>query len=167
MISPPTTIEIITVVALIVGPALSVLITLWYQRRTEKRAAKERLFAVLMAHRRAIPTTIEWVQSLNLIDVVFQDCPSVVIKWRELYDLMNHPNDQINWNQVGHARIELLSEIAVSLGYRRLRQTDIDRFYMPQSLVDQATMQGDIQKEFLRVLKDTKNLQANPKKFGE
>ena len=115
-----------------------------------------------MAHRRSIPVTIEWVQSLNLIDAVFQDCGSVVRKWRELYDLMNHPQDQINWNQVGHVRIELLSEMALALGYKRLNQIDIDRFYMPQVLVDQATMQGEIQTEFLRVLKATQSLHGTP-----
>jgi len=151
-----------TIVALISGPVVAVIITLWYQRRVEKRSAKERLFAVLMAHRRSNPPTIEWVQSLNLIDVVFQDSAEVVRKWRELFDLMNHPTDQINWNQVGHVRIELLSEMALSLGYDRLSQTDIDRFYMPQGLVDQAAMQGEMQKEFLRVLKATQTA----KKFG-
>ena len=49
---------------------------------------KERLFSVLMAQRRSDPPTLEWVQALNLIDVVFQDKTSVVNKWRELYDLL-------------------------------------------------------------------------------
>ncbi len=151
-----------TVIALIAGPVIAVLITLWFQRRNSKYEAKQRLFAVLMAHRRSIPVTIEWVQSLNLTDVVFQDCTAVVRKWRELYDLINHPQDQINWNQVGHVRIELLSEMALALGYKRLKQIDIDRFYMPQSLVDQATMQGELQTEFLRVLKATQSLHGTP-----
>lgn len=155
-----------TVIALIAGPVIAVLITLWYQKRNSRYEAKQRLFAVLMAHRRSIPVTTEWVQSLNLTDVVFQDCASVVRKWRELYDLMNYPQDQINWNQVGHVRIELLSEMALSLGYTRLKQIDIDRFYMPQVLVDQSTMQGEIQTEFLRVLKATQSLHGAPKNEG-
>lgn len=144
-----------TIFALIAGPISAVIITLWYQKRSEKRSAKERLFAVLMAHRRSNPPTIEWANALNLIDVVFEDHPVVVTKWRELYDLLNHPAAQINWGQVGHVRIELLSEIALALGYRRLQQTDIDRFYMPQGHADQATMQAELQNEFLRVLKAT------------
>ena len=154
--------EIVTVIALIAGPVIAVSITLWYQRRSEKRSAKERLFSVLMAHRRSNPPTLEWVQALNLIDVIFQNHSSVLTKWRELYDLMNHPATQINWGQVGHVRIELLSEMAAALGYQRLRQTDIDRFYYPQLLADQAAAQTDLQSELLRVLKDTKSLRADP-----
>ena len=60
--------------------------------------------------------------------------------------------------------LNCLSEIAIALGYRRLKQTDIDRYYAPQVLSDQATMQGDIQKEFLQVLRDTKSLPIDPKK---
>jgi hypothetical protein len=164
MNNSPTTIEVVTVIALIAGPVIAVIVTLWYQKRSEKRAAKERLFSVLMAHRRSNPPNLEWVQALNLIDVVFQDKTSVVNKWRELYDLLNQPPERINWIQVGHVRIELLSEIAIALGYRRLKQTDIDRYYAPQVLTDQATMQGDMQKELLRVLRDTKSLRIDPKK---
>jgi hypothetical protein len=45
--------------------------------------------------------------------------------------------------------------MAIVLGYQRLKQTDIDRFYAPQAFGDQAAMQGDLQKELLRVLKAT------------
>ena len=56
--------------------------------------------------------------------------------------------------------------MALSLGYTRLKQIDIDRFYMPQVLVDQSTMQGEIQTEFLRVLKATQSLHGAPKNEG-
>jgi hypothetical protein len=49
--------------------------------------------------------------------------------------------------------------MATSLGYRTLTQTDIDKFYMPQGLGDQATLSLDTQKEWLRVLKATPTLQ--------
>jgi hypothetical protein len=160
----PTPTEIITIVALLVGPLMAVIITLWQQSRGEKRSAKARLFAMLMAHRRSNPPPIEYVNSLNLIDVVFRDNPAVVSKWRELYDLLNHPHAQINWIQVGHARIELLSEMATCLGYRRLRQIDIDRFYMPQALETEAAAQKELRDELMRVLKDTKSLSSVPKK---
>ena len=57
-------------------------------RSVSRERCKERLFSVLMAQRRSDPPTLEWVQALNLIDVVFQDKTSVVNKWRELYDLL-------------------------------------------------------------------------------
>jgi hypothetical protein len=147
--------DIITVIALVVGPVSAVIITLWYQRRSERRAAKRQLFVALMAHRKAAPTP-EWVNALNLIDVIYADDSEVVELWHRLYDTLT--TQPFNNQQFGHQYINLLSNMARSLGYRSLQQTDIDKFYAPQALGDQATLQVETQKEWLRVLKATPNL---------
>lgn len=147
-----------TIIALVLGPAIAVAITLFYQRRAEKRSAKERIFAVLMEHRRSNPPAIEWANALNLIDIVFQDNDRVVNKWREAFGMINRPADQVNWGQWGHAHIELLSEMALVLGYKRLQQTDIDRFYAPQAHGNQVALTQELQTEVLRVLKASENL---------
>jgi hypothetical protein len=131
-----TTNEVVTIIALLLGPIGAVGISLWHQRRTQKHDAKERLFLLLMAHRRSNPPTFEWANSLNLIDVVFAHHVEVVAKWHELYDIVIR--EPVNWTQWNHSYIELLSEMATVLGYRRLRQTDIDRFYAPQAHGTQA-----------------------------
>lgn len=154
----------VTTIALIMGPVSAVIITLWHQKRSEKHSAKQRLFAVLMAHRRSNPPTIEWASGLNLIDVVFQDNRSVVNKWHELYDCLNHPRAQINWQRAGHLQIELLSEMAKVLGYKQLSQTDIDRFYQPEAHATQGALSQELQTEFLRVLKATESLHGTPRK---
>jgi hypothetical protein len=156
-----------TTIALILGPVIAVIMTLWYQARSEKQTAKQRLFAVLMANRSPNPPTTDWVNGLNLIDVVFQDDRTVVGKWHELYDAMNHPPLQINTQRMGHLRIELLSEMAVSLGYGRLSQTDIDRFYKPQSMGDEATAQKELRDELVRVLKATETLSITARRSGK
>jgi hypothetical protein len=43
--------DIVTIIALIVGPVIAVIITLWSQKRSEKRLAKRQLFVTLMANR--------------------------------------------------------------------------------------------------------------------
>src|SRR3974390_1124226 len=143
--------DIVTVIALILGPVLAVLITFWYQRRRQKYDAKERLFSVLMANRKANPPTFEWANALNLIDVVFADNRDVVEKWHEVYNIVIQP--QFNLGQWGHTYIDLLSKMASTLGYRRLQQTDIDRFYAPQAHGTQASLTQEMQIELLRVLK--------------
>lgn len=148
----------ITVAALILGPVLAVVVTLWHQKRSQKRDSKERLFLVLMAHRRSNPPTLDWASSLNLIDVVFADNVDVVAKWHELYRIVDQPAVQVNWSQWNHTYLELLSEMAAVLGYRRLRQTDIDRYYAPEAHGKQATLQQDLQKELLQVLKGDRPL---------
>ena len=99
----------ITFAGLIIGPISAVCITLWYTRRTERRGSKERLFITLMIHRRANPIPADWVNGLNLIDVTFAGNRAVIDKWHEFYRELNRPKDQINWTQVGHLKLELLS----------------------------------------------------------
>ncbi|MGB7037472.1 MAG: DUF6680 family protein [Xanthobacteraceae bacterium] len=86
--------------------------------------------------------------------------PKVVTLWHELYDILQIV--PLNMQRFGHAHLTLLSEMAQVLGYKTLTQTDIDKYYAPQVLGDQAAMQADLQKELLRVLKATSTV----KKLG-
>lgn len=150
----------LTLVALVAGPVIGVLVTLWYQRRAEKRAAKQRLFLTLMAHRKSNPPVADWVNALNLIDVVFAKSPRVVAAWHNLYQTANiHPMPIPTWN---HHYLTLLSIMAQEMGYRRLEQVDIDQFYAPIAHGEIAAKQQEVQTEFLRILKASKNF-SEPK----
>jgi len=153
-------IEIVTAIALVAGPALGVAITLWHQRQTEKRAAKERFFLTLMAYRKFLSPAPDWTSALNLIDVVYADSPTIVRHWHSLYDILIQT--PINMQRYTHQYLELLSEMARSLGYRSLQQTDIDKFYMPSAYGNQAVTNAEIQKELLRVLKATASIPIFP-----
>ncbi|MBN9588295.1 MAG: hypothetical protein BGN85_05570 [Alphaproteobacteria bacterium 64-11] len=146
----------LTLIALVLGPILAVAWTLHHQDRKERRSAKERLFIQLMAHRKSIPISLEWAQALNVIDVVYADHPKVVERWHDLYDTLctTNPPD----SRVQHERLELLSEMAKALGYGGLQQTDIDKFYVPDAHAQQAARAFEVQTEFLRVLKASKNM---------
>jgi hypothetical protein len=159
-----TVVEGVTIFALIAGPVIAVGITLWHQRRTEKRAAKDRLFLTLMAYRKSGPTP-DWINALNLIDVVFGDRPKVVSKWHTGYDVLNER--PFNIQKFNHLYIELLSLMATSLGYKSLQQTDIDKFYTPQAIGDQAALNAEVQKEWLRVLKATHSIPINPQRDAD
>lgn len=113
--------DVLTLLAILLGPVVAVCITLWWQNRKERRDAKRHLFMTLMAQRK--PPTYEWVQALNLIDVVFAKDKRVVQLWHELYALFQ--NQQRTQAQ-DHKYIELLSEMVSVLSFRKLQQTDID-----------------------------------------
>src|SRR5579863_4621992 len=135
-----------TIAALLFGPVIAVIIILWYQHRHERRAAKIRVFISLMAHRKSIPIHQEWVNALNLVEVVFSDHPKILQRWHALYDIF-----QVKpWNQdrYAHASLELLSEIAKALGYKNLSQTDIDKFYVPEAHGQLANQQYEFLTEF-------------------
>lgn len=150
----------INVLAIVLGPIIAVLITLVYQSDKEKRDSKTRLFLTLMANRKAFPPTISWVESLNLIDVVFSKNRKVVSLWHEYYDCLHESTT--DYTKREHKYIELLSEMAKVIGYKNLQQTDIDKFYSPMAHGNQNELNAKVQKEFLRVLENTESLNVNP-----
>jgi len=155
---------VLTLLAILFSPVIAVCITLWWQNRKEKRDAKIRLFTTLMAQRKTTPPTYDWVQALNLIDVVFAKDEEVVRLWHELYALFQNPQ---RTQTQDHKYIELLSEMASVLGYRKLKQTDIDKFYYPQSYIDALLAQNEAQAQWLRVLKNTEHFLAEPRSLAE
>jgi len=144
--------DIINIIAVITGPIFAVVITLMWQQRKEKRDSKERLFLTLMAHRRTFPPPIEWVNSLNVTDVVFAEHPQVVQLWHQYYSSLTNPPANENYQQREHTYLLMLSAIARALGYGRLEQTDIDKFYAPQVPPFLRALNYKCQTEWLRVL---------------
>jgi hypothetical protein len=151
------------ILAILISPAIAVAITLWYQTRKEKRERKDRLFQTLMVHRKAFPPTHDWVNGLNLIDVVFSDTPKVAALWHQYYSMLGSAKTDNEYRDRDHKYIELLSAMAQDLGYKNLQQTDIDKFYSPQAHQSQIAASNEIQTEFLRVLKNTQSIAAAPK----
>lgn len=95
-----------------------------------KDTAKRELFLTLFAYRGS-PVHYEFVNSLNKIDIVFQDEPTVLVAWNKYYDALgqkNINNQEEVWNLL---RVDLLSEMALSLGYNKLKQVDIMKNYYP------------------------------------
>ena len=160
--------EIINIIAIIVGPLLAVLITLWWQERKEKRDAKLRLFVTLMAFRKSYPVSYEFANQLNLIDVVFADTPKVAALWHKYYSLLQRQNpDTLQQQEQTHKYLELMSTMAAALGFHHLQQTDIDKFYIPQVHMNQTHLNWECQNEWLRVLKSTNRLVVEPKQLEQ
>jgi len=150
--------------AIVFSPVIAVVITLWWEKRKVKHEAKYRVFIALMAHRKSYPISHERVNALNLIDTIFGDCPKVLAMWHEYYSMLQRQNPSPQEQVEQHQKyIELLSEMAGSLGFSNLKQTDIDKFYIPQAHMDQAQINAECQAEFLRVLKNTERLPVVPK----
>lgn len=157
--------NIITIIALFIGPTAAVLISLWLQRRHQKFDAKNRVFITLMAHRKANPPHPDAVNALNIIDVVFADNGKIVGLWHQYYDLLSQT--PVNWPIAFHKYIDLISAMAQSLGYISLAQTDIDKFYQPQSHVDLAQLQLKTFQAFSRVLENTEHFLVEKKSDEE
>lgn len=155
-----TALAVANIIAIMASAVIAVAITLWWQARKEKRDAKIRLFTTLMAFRKAYPVNYEWARALNLIDVIFSDSPEVVARWHRYFDNLEDKNPAA-LNRRIHIYLELMSEMAKELGFPNLQQTDIDKFYVPQSHADQADINAKIQNEWLRVLKNTARFETS------
>ena len=144
---------VVTTAAIFLGPLFGAFFTLSYQRRKEEKDEKNRLFLMLMAHRKSYPPSLELVNSLNLIDAVFTKQQEVVRLWHEYYDLLCQ--NPVNGHLMEAKYLDLLSEMAKVLGYTTMSQTAIARFYSPNAHVNQANLNFEIQNELLRVLKSS------------
>ena len=126
-----------------------------YQDHKAKKQAQLDLFLTLMANRQKNPISEEWVDALNSIDVVFQDNKKVRAAWKEYLDSLNEKSSHFD-NQNSY-KLDLLSEMAESLGYKQLKQTEIDRFYSPVYFGSQLSRQEILFNETLRVLMRSKS----------
>ena len=78
-------IDIVTIIALILGP----LVAVWIARGMEDRRAKhERRMSVFRAlmSTRSNTLSFDHVSALNLVEIEFQDNPKVVEKWKVYFD---------------------------------------------------------------------------------
>lgn len=143
------------IVAVALIPLIVWLLGIKYQDRKAKNDAKLQLFLTLMRDRKSNPITKDWVDALNTIDVVFQDDAKVRHAWREYLDSLYEKS--AHFESSNSFQLDLLSEMAKSLGYKNLRQTEIDRFYSPKYFGSQMSRQEILFQENLRVLMNSKS----------
>lgn len=122
---------IVTVYYIAHAPVNAVRIGRDLNTEQQKDNAKRNLFLTLFSLRGS-PVHYDFVRGLHEIDVVFEDTSAVLAAWHKLYDSYQI-SGQTNENQIWELlRVELLSAMAVSLGYNQIKQTDIVRQYSPE-----------------------------------
>lgn len=158
--------EIITIIAIALSPAIAVLVSIWVQSWREKRQQKRYIFASLMSTRHRVISD-EIVRALNMIDVVFHDNKKVRQLWHEYYDMLHNTglNNPVGWKQWNTKKVELITEIAKVVGYaKEITHIDADRVYMPAGLSEDALRAREIAGEQLRILREKRGLQQVSKK---
>lgn len=107
-----------------------------------KYNAKRDLFLTLFSLR-GNPTHYDFVNGLNQIDIVFEDEENVLVAWQKLFDSLNTKNLTNPTETRNLLQTDLLSEMAYSLGYQKLKQTAIQKNYTPQAHADQSDENRD------------------------
>lgn len=138
-------ISIINIIAIVVSPILALLITNWLQDKKTKRNEKLWILKTLMIQR-ASQKNIDYVNALNLIDIVFVDSPKVLETYKKLYkeyatslDLTNENNRALFVENTKRAETKLLETIINDIGYKdKITWDRIQQPYIPQWLVDES-----------------------------
>lgn len=97
----------------------------------QKDNAKRNLFLTLFALRGS-PLHYDFVKGLNQIDIVFEGNQQVRAAWHKHYNDLHNRGlvDTENIWKIG--RVEVLSQMAQSLGYSSLKASDILENYYPE-----------------------------------
>lgn len=120
----------VTVYWIATSPVKAVEIGRNLDEEKNKNDSKKELFLTLFSLRGS-PTNYEFVNRLNQIDIVFQDDDKVLDAWSKLFDSLGQKDIVNSFQTYELLRVNLLSEMAQSLGYKKLKQTDILKNYSP------------------------------------
>lgn len=122
-----TTNEILTLIAIVVGPIVAVCITLWIDARRRKNEQRVIVLRHLIATRH-LPADPGFLAAINLIPVEFNDVPDVITAYNEFIIAsgvqLNGQSDEQILRNTATKLTRLIFEISRSLGFK-LRETDI------------------------------------------
>jgi hypothetical protein len=118
--------EWLTLLAIIVGPVLAVVVTVWSAGRSKIIDQRLQVLRMLIATHH-LPSDPSYQVAINLIPVEFRGCKAVLSAHREFIESVNRNLDGINDETIrtdwGIKSVRLVHEVAKSLKYD-LRETD-------------------------------------------
>lgn len=147
------------VLAILFSPVIAVLVSLWlsdrWQKKNQKRRDRLEIFKTLMTVRDS-NANMDFVKSVNSIDVVFHDCNEVRQAWRNLHTSYGKKPPVFREIQNGHTK--LLEKMAVHLGYKdQITWEDITSSYTPYWLEEERLNQEEFKKWQMDSIRDNKN----------
>ena len=149
----------LTMVAIVVGPISALLIQKGFERRTEKKERKLKVFRELMAHR-ATRLSPQYVQAFNAIEVEFYGDESVIEQLRLFVSHLNTPSDaEAAWLEKATDHLNnLLYAMADNLGYRFDPMTLKRGAYYPRGWQEVEAEQQKLRKAALEIFERSKAL---------
>lgn len=145
------TLTVINILAVLLSPIIALWISNIAQDNKEKRKEKVQILKVLMTQR-FTTKNIEYVNALNLIDIVFVDSKSVRGAYKNLYneyattmDLNIENNKQIYLDKIKKATTQLIEAIIKEIGYKdKITWDEIQEPYVPQWLSDEVFLRTEL-----------------------
>lgn len=140
---------IVNIIAIILSPIIALFISHKVQISYEKRKEKMEILKILMA-RRVLSNSIEYVNALNIIDIIFVDSPKVKAAYKSLYEAYHQPNYDVSKSQM--MLTKLIEAIVADVGYKeKITWDTIQQPYYPIWLDNQIQADSTIQEYNLAI----------------
>lgn len=146
-------VTIINIAAVILSPIVALLISNKIQTDKAKRQEKIQILKILMTQRFSV-RSIDYVNALNLIDVIFIDSKEVRDAYSNLYSVYaygskvdnDNENEKINYyDKEKKAETKLIEAIIKDTGYKdKITWDAIQEPYIPQWLFDEIKARTEI-----------------------
>ena len=134
---------VLVVITALISGLLATIVTIWWQRRSEIRNKKMKVFETLMTYRYMISSQ-ESVNALNSIDVVFYKDKNVR---KAFSDFLNETDKKPEFNpNIPDKHLKLLEEISKSLGLKDIHWDDIKQSYYPSGLSEKIMEESLLRK---------------------
>jgi hypothetical protein len=155
--------DLVSIVAIILGPSLGVCLAYYLTNRSEKRGIKVKTFCALLAYRK-IRTHQNCVEALNIIEVIFSEDKNVLNSYKNYMDVINKrpQQDQTSTNkwleELDDLYAKLLHSISNALGFV-MSEIDLMRGgYSPQKWGDDEFSAYMLRKYLIELFEDKKVL---------
>jgi hypothetical protein len=165
-----------TIIAAVTGPVLAVGLSYWYGNRAMKYQSRLRVLNILISQPQRPPLRTEFVDALNCVEVEFYKDRRVIDSYKRYKDLLfAKPWDQA---RVEISRINLIAEMAKSLGYKKVSPTDFALNYEPEQLRRDYDYETELRGQLLKaiqeynlyglrfVVENPVNVEASPAQVG-
>ena len=150
--------EILTLIAIFLGPIVAVQVSQYLERRRQKYGGKEWVFKTLMRTRATVLNPAH-IEALNMIDVEFHSKNkkdrAVVAAWKLYLDNLGdyRTPDDVKYAKRNDLFLDLLYSMAQALSYDFDKEHIKNTSYIPQGYVDVENDQHLIRKGMLGILK--------------
>lgn len=155
--------EWISIIAVLMSPLIAVCVTMWLEKRRQKRRDKMDLFKTLMTQR-GISCSYMWVNALNSIHIIFAEDSKVIKATNEYLQTLtiSAPNslDQQNYE---NKKTKMLEAMAQVLGYsKQIDWETIKVPYVPQWMVDEQKFNSTFRDAQLQIAKNVMQVTQSP-----
>lgn len=163
---PIRIVDVLTILAIFIGPIIAVQITRWIDSRKENRSRRLAIYRTLMATR-AVGLSQEHIQALNMIDVEFSkksdNDRSIRTAWKVYLDHLNDrtmPSAEWGIRRVDRL-VSLLSAMGRSLGYDFDEVHIKNGVYSPAGHGEIEADQTEIRRGLRQLLEGTRTVPVN------